>query len=153
MDEAAKKKYLRERGEALFGPGYGWQARMARALGINDRRIRAFLDDSGKSAMPVPDWLIEALKLGVMARTEIFVVGPPPGSTAEDDRDEDAYAHLGAALDGLVKAGMTAGWAEPEILVALLSLVSDRMSEGAGIAATIETLKQAISVLRAQRDT
>ncbi len=151
--QIAEKRYLRERGAKLFGPGHGWQSHMARAFGVDSRKIRAYLAEDGTSALPVPAWLLSAMRDGATARIDISIVGPKPGSSGADDRDEDAYQAMDPAMEALIRGAEKAGWTEPAILTAMLTILVEMMRTGAGIPATMETLKQCIDLLRAERDT
>lgn len=143
---AALKRELRERGEALFGPGIGWQARLSRAYGINDRRLRFYLAEPPARWETVPAWLLDSLRAGVMAKGEISIFGPEPGSTSDEMRDEAAYRALAPALENLVQAGIDAGWHPAEVTTAALNFIVDVMIDGAGAAAARSTLMEAVKI-------
>lgn len=141
---AAIKRETRERIEALFGT----QAACARAYGIADRRIRLYLASPPATWEPVPAWLLAALRDGVMAKREISIIGPEPGSTADEDRDEAAYRAVEPALTALMQAGINAGWHPAEITTAALSFITEVMIDGAGPAAAQDALSQAMEIAK-----
>ena len=69
---------------------------------------------------------------------------PPAGSTADDDRDDACADAIAPHLRRLMARADAAGWARPETLTAILSLVVTDMREGAGDRVTRETLSQVI---------
>lgn len=147
---AAEKAEFRERGAALFGrsvSGRGWQAGLSRAYGISDRRVRLYIAEPPTQWLPVPSWLLSALRTGVMAKREINVTGPKPGTGPTDDRDEAAYRALSPALDTVVQAGCDAGWHPAEVTTAVLNRLAEIMIDGAGAQATEDAFRQAILIL------
>lgn len=146
---AALKRELRERGEALFGPGIGWQARLSRAYGINDRRLRFYLAEPPARWETVPAWLLDSLRAGVMAKRGVSIFGPEPGSTSGEMRDEAAYRALAPALENLVQAGIDAGWHPAEVTAAALSYIVEVMIEGAGADVAKQTLMDAVRACEA----
>lgn len=144
---AAVKREFRERLEALFGARHGAQSALARAYGIGDRRVREYLAEPPARWAPVPDWLLSALRAGVMARREIGILGPEPGSTASEARDEGAYNAIAPAIDAINAAGTDAGWHGAEIAAAILSRVTEIMVDAAGPRAARETLQQALDAV------
>lgn len=72
-------------------------------------------------------------------------VSPPPvDSTAEEDRDELCVEALAPHYSRLMTKARAAGWSDPELLTAMLSLCVSDMRAGAGDRALRETLSQII---------
>lgn len=69
---------------------------------------------------------------------------PPAGSAADDDRDDACADAIEPHLSRLLARADAAGWARPETLTAILSLVVSEMRAGAGDRVTRDTLSQVI---------
>lgn len=118
---------------------HGWQTRAAQHFQVNDRTVRAWI--SGRN--PVPEGVAREL------RAMVAILPPPQDTTSEDDRDEAMRAALHPALDRMTGEYERAGWHEAEILAATLDYTVGRMIDGAGTAATVETLEAAARSVRA----
>lgn len=131
---------LRASGEALFG--YGWQSKLARHFSVADRTVRRWV--AGEA--PVPEGIATAIR-------DMMAMRPPGGSTAEQDRDAAAALALAPHLDRLATLAERAGWHPAEVVTATMEWAVSRSADGAGIPAAIETLRQALEALKAERDT
>jgi hypothetical protein len=72
---------------------------------------------------------------------------PPSGSSPDDDRDLLCWAAIRGPLTELRNAAVTAGWADAEIVTAILSLVVAELREMAGVDAAAATLRAALTEL------
>lgn len=116
--------------------GYGWQGRLAEAVGVQDRTVRRWI-----AADSLPDFA--ASKLRAMAH----ISPPPPGTTPEQDRDDACADAVEGDLSRLVELATDAGWHRAEVQVAILSLIVTDMTTLAGPAAALEVLAQAKSLV------
>lgn len=115
--------------------GYGWQGRLAEAVGVQDRTVRRWI-----AADCFPDFA--ASKLRAMAH-----IAPPPGTTPDQDRDDACADAVEGDLSRLVELATDAGWHRAEVQVAILSLIVTDMTTLAGPAAALEVLAQAKSLV------
>lgn len=123
-------------GSGTWG-GHGWKSELARALEVDRKTIGRWI-----AADSVPDWA--AARLRAMAH-----IAPPPGSTADEDRDDACADAIEGDLSRLMELATDAGWHRAEVQVAILSLTITDMMTHAGAAAAVETLEQAIYLVRA----
>lgn len=117
-------------GSMIWGR-HGWKGASASALEINRKTVSRWLADD-----LVPDWAAERMR--AMAH-----IAPPPGSTADEDRDDACADAIEGDLSRLVELATDAGWHRAEIVAAMLSLTVSDMLDHAGPGATIEALNQA----------
>lgn len=118
--------------------GYGWQGRLAEAVEVQDRTVRRWI-----AADSFPDFA--ASKLRAMAH-----IAPPPGTTAEQDRDDACADAVEGDLSRLVELATDAGWHRAEVQVAILSLITTDMLTLAGPDATLEALAELMSLVEAR---
>lgn len=133
----------------LASAAYGqqWQSALSRDMRINLRSIQRWASDG----IPKVE-TANGIRAFLVARARTKIDPPPAGATA-DQRDDWAFDECEPHIAALISAGTAAGLHEAEILAALLSIVTGRMADGAGIPAAIETLRQVIEGLKALRDT
>lgn len=112
--------------------GYGWKSALAEALNTNRRTVSRWIARDA-----VPEWA--ASRLRAMAH-----VAPPPGSTADQDRDAACAEALEPDLTRLVEIAEAAGWERAEIDTALLALVVSDVLRLAGREPTLDLLRQAM---------
>lgn len=123
-------------GALLFG--YGWKSALADALEVNRRQISRWIADD-----TMPEWAAERLR--GMVR-----IAPPPGSTADEDRDDACADAIEPELTRIVNMAQSAGWHRAELMTAILALTVSDLRHHAGAAATADLLRQAIDALHAQ---
>lgn len=123
------KAFLERRGRELFGrgaSGHGWQAALARAYNLSPRNVRYMLAAPPQQWNTVPQWVLEALAAGVLARRDIAVTGPTGRAAAPGASDEirsaDCMRALSDAVGRVLDAAAIAGWTEDEARRALVGL-------------------------------
>ena len=129
---------------SLATAAYGaqWQSALAREMRIALRTVQRWAADG------IPkDATASAVRVFLVGRARIKVAKPAAGAD-DDARDDLAFAECQPVIAALIGAGQDAGFHEAEILTAVLSITTGRMADGAGIPATVETLKQAIAGLK-----
>jgi hypothetical protein len=134
---------------SLATAAYGtqWQSAFAREMQIALRTVQRWAADG------IPKVATAAgVRAFLTERARLKIAGPAAGAD-DDARDDLAFAECEPVIAALIGAGQDAGFHEAEILAAILSITVGRMAGGAGIAATIEALKQAITGLKEMRDT
>lgn len=134
MPDVMDRDELNRLGAILFG--YGWKSALADHLEINRKTVSRWIADG-----TVPDWAAERLR--GMVR-----IAPPPGTTADDDRDDACQEALEPELTRIVGMAEGAGWHRAEIAVAMLALTVSDIRNHAGDAAAIEILQDAIAAVR-----
>lgn len=118
--------------------GYGWKSSLADALEINRKTVSRWIADG-----TVPDWAAERLR--GMVR-----IAPPPGSTADQDRDDACAEALEPELTRIVAMAEAAGWHRAELMVAILALTVSDLRHHAGDAATVAMLHDTIRAVLAK---
>jgi len=126
--------------------GSEWQSALARERGVAVRTVQRW----AKDGIAKPE---TAAAIVAYLQSRRVVTLPPPPDGTPDVRDDAAYAAMAALLDTMIAAGQPLGWHPAELLTASLSCIVDRMIEGAGAPATIETLRAATSQARARIET
>lgn len=111
--------------------GYGWQTKLAEAVEVQPRTVRRWI-----AADSIPEFAADRLR--AMAH-----IAPPPGSSANEDRDDACADAMEGDLSRLVELATDAGWNRAEVQVAILSLTVTDILAYAGPAATLEVLDQA----------
>lgn len=131
---------------ALAEPVYGprWQSALARDMSVAVRTVQRWARDGVDRPATA-----ESVRRFLEERRRLTIAPPPEG----EDRDDAAYDEMRPRVDALVSAAEAAGWHPAEVLSGLLAVTVEKMRDGAGTSATIETLKSAIASLRAARDT
>jgi len=125
---------------AAYGPQ--WQSALAREMKIALRTVQRWAADGIPKAATAA-----GVRAFLVDRARIKITGP--AADADDEaRDDLAFAECEPVIAALLGSGQDAGFHEAEILAAILSIAVGRMADGAGIPATIETLKQAIAGLK-----
>ncbi|MFD1913786.1 hypothetical protein [Halodurantibacterium flavum] len=122
-------------GATIWG-GHGWKSEAARAFEVNRKTISRWIADD-----MVPDWAATRLRA-------IGHIAPPPGTTADEDRDDACAEAIEGELSRLMELATDAGWQRAEIQVAILSLTVTDMMAHAGTEATMELLDQAKALLQ-----
>ena len=123
-------------GALLFG--YAWKVRLAHALEVNRRTMSRWISDGA-----MPDWAGERLR--AMVR-----IAPPPGSTADQDRDDACAEALEPEITRIVTMAESAGWHHAEIITALIALSLSDLRLAAGDDAALAFLAEASQAIRAQ---
>lgn len=100
--------------------GYGWQTKAARHFEVADRTVRRWV-----AGTDPPAKIMEQLR-------SMADIAPPPGSTADEDRDEAARMALEPGLTDLRNRATSAGWHPAEVATAILALTIDEIREHAG---------------------
>lgn len=128
---------------ALATPVFGseWQSALARARGVAIRTVQRW----AKDGIHKPETAV-AIRAYLLSRRVIDL--PPPLSQDDEERDDAAHLVAPVLLDTILDAGAAVGWHDAELLAAMLSAVVDRMIDGAGVPATVETLKAAMAQAR-----
>ena len=130
---------------AAYGPQ--WQSTLSRDMRVALRTVQRWAADGIPKATTAA-----GVRAFLADRARIKLTGPAAGAD-DDARDDLAFAECEPVVAALIGAGEDAEFHEAEILAAVLSIVIGRMADGAGIPATISTLRQAIDGLKAQGDT
>ena len=120
-------------GALLFG--YGWKARIAEALEINRKTISRWIADDA-----VPEWASDRLR-------EMATIAPPPGSSADDDRDDACAEAVEPRLTELVCMAEAAGWHRAEVMVAILALTVSDIRHFAGDDAARQILSETLEAV------
>lgn len=136
MSKPMSRAEFERLGATIWG-GRGWKSESARAFEVNRKTIGRWI--AGDS---VPDWA--AVRLRAMAH-----IAPPPGSTADQDRDDACAEALEGDLSRLVELAIDAGWHRAEIQTAIMSLTLGDMITHAGADATLSLLDQTAELIRA----
>jgi hypothetical protein len=118
--------------------GYGWKSSLADALEVNRKTVSRWIADGA-----APAWAADRLR--GMVR-----IAPPPGSSADDDRDDACQDAIEPELTRIVAMAESAGWHRAEIDTALLALAVSDIRALAGDAAALEILSEAAGALRSQ---
>lgn len=126
--------------QRLFG--YGWKSRLAEVLEINRKSVSRWI-----AADAVPAWAAERVRELAGRPALAPIPGPPPGTSALDDRDDACAEALRPAVEALLDTAERAGWSRAEALVAVLSWTTTCLREIAGDSATRQTLESAILLL------
>ncbi|WP_375455633.1 hypothetical protein [uncultured Methylobacterium sp.] len=129
---------------AAYGPQ--WQSALSREMRIALRTVQRWAADGIPKAATAA-----GIRAFLTDRARIKLAGPVSGADG-DARDDAAFAECEPVVAALIGAGEDAGFHEAEILAAVLSIVIGRMADGAGIPATVSTLRQVIDGLKEQRD-
>ena len=124
---------LRAIGERVYG--HGWQTRLAERLEVAARTVRRWA-----AGDPIPPGAAEDIR--------------SLAADADEQRrlEDEAYAAVAPHVDAIV-SGPGAGFHPADVLAGIMSRAVEHMREGAGTAATMETLRQAINRLKGERDT
>lgn len=123
-------------GALLFG--YGWKSALATALEVDRKTVSRWIKTD-----VMPDWAGDRLR--DMAR-----IAPPPGSTADQDRDDACAEALEPEITRIVHMAESAGWHRAEIITALIALSLSDLRLHAGDAAALEFLAECAAAVRAQ---
>ena len=138
MTKPMNRAELERLGSTIWG-GHGWKSEAARAFEVNRKTISRWIADDH-----VPDWAAE--KLRAMAH-----IAPPPGTTADEDRDDACAEAIEGDLSRMVELATDAGWHRAEVQVAILSLTVTDMLTHAGPEATAGILRQACAMVEGQK--
>jgi hypothetical protein len=139
---------------AVYGPRWqsafarDWAGARAGVVKNTLRNVQRWARDGVASAATA-----EAIRRYLEERRIARIAAAPDGSTPADVRDDACRAAVEPGLSALLAAGVDGGWAEPELLAVGLAAIVDRMRVGAGIPATIVTLRATVRALEAMRDT
>lgn len=117
-------------GSGIWG-GHGWKSEAARAFEVDRKTVGRWI-----AGDLVPDWA--ATRLRAMAH-----IAPPPGSTADQDRDDACAEAVEGDLSRLFELATDAGWQRAEVQVAILSLIVTDILTHAGPKSALELLDQA----------
>jgi len=132
-DRSMNRDEMERLGALLFG--FGWKQQMAETFDINRKTVSRWIADDA-----APEWAAQRLRAMV-------AIAPPPGSTADEDRDMACQNALEPDLSRMVALAEGAGWHRAEVQAAILGLTVSDMRSGAGDLATIETLRDAIAAI------
>lgn len=135
-DHAMTREEMERLGALLWG--YGWKSSLADALEVNRKTISRWIADG-----TVPPWAADRLR--GMVR-----IAPPPGSTADQDRNDACAEALEPELTRIVGMAEAAGWQRAEIVVAIIALSLSDLRQNAGNAAALEFLAKAAEAIRSQ---
>lgn len=135
-DHAMTREEMERLGALLWG--YGWKSSLADALEVSRKTISRWIADG-----TVPPWAADRLR--GMVR-----IAPPPGSTADQDRDDACAEALEPELTRIVGMAEAAGWQRAEIVVAIIALSLSDLRQNAGNAAALEFLAKAAEAIRSQ---
>jgi hypothetical protein len=123
-------------GSGIWG-GHGWKSEAARAFEVDRKTVSRWI-----AGDLVPDWA--AVRLRAMAH-----IAPPPGTTADEDRDDACAEAIEGDLSRLVELATDAGWHRAEVQVAILSLTVTDILTHAGRDAALELLDQVRAAITA----
>lgn len=118
--------------------GYGWKSSLADALEVNRKTVSRWIADGA-----VPEWAADRLR--GMVR-----IAPPPGTSADDDRDDACAEALDPELTRIVGMAESAGWHRAEIIVAIMALSLSDLRAHAGDQAALDFLAEAADAVRIQ---
>lgn len=121
-------------GVRLFGRH--WIIPLASALDVNRRQVTRWID-----ADAMPDWAGDRLR-------DMVRIAPPPGSTADQDRDAACAEALEPEITRIVHMAESAGWHRAEIITALIALSLSDLRLHAGDAAALEFLAECAAAVR-----
>lgn len=123
-------------GALLFG--YGWKSSLADALEVNRKTVSRWIADGA-----VPEWAADRLR--GMVR-----IAPPPGTSADDDRDDACAEAIEPELTRIVGMAEVSGWHRAEIIVAIMALSLSDLRAHAGDQAALDFLAEATEAVRRQ---
>lgn len=123
-------------GALLFG--YGWKSSLAEALEVNRKTVSRWISDGA-----APEWAADRLR--GMVR-----IAPPPGTSADNDRDDACAEALEPELTRIVGMAESAGWHRAEIIVAIMALLLSDLRSQAGDKAALDFLEEAAEAVRSQ---
>lgn len=132
-DRTMTRDEMERLGALLFG--YGWKARIAEALEINRKTVSRWIADDA-----MPEWAADRLR-------EMATIAPPPGSSADDDRDDACAEAVEPRLTELVGMAEAAGWHRAEVMVAILALTVSDIRHFAGDDAARQILSEALEAV------
>lgn len=136
MSESMTRNELERLGALLWG--YGWKSSLADALEVNRKTVSRWI-----AVGAVPEWAADRLR--GMVR-----IAPPPGTSADDDRDDACAEALEPELTRIVGMAESAGWHRAEIIVAIMALSLSDMRSQAGDQAALDFLAEAAEAVRSQ---
>lgn len=132
-DHPMTRDEMERLGALLFG--YGWKSALADHMDINRKTVSRWIADDA-----VPGWAADRLRAMV-------AIAPPPGSTADQDRDDACQDAMEPELTRIVHMAEGAGWHRAEIITAILALAVSDIRLHAGAEAAAEILREAIAAL------
>ena len=127
-----KRAEMERHAALLFGrdadgrPKHGWQAWLAERLpgksggAVSRESIRLWMRDDA-----VPEWA--AAMIRAMA-----AIAPPPGATADEDRDAACIEAIEPDLTRLRDLAVSVGWHPAEVAAAILSLTLGEIEQSSG---------------------
>lgn len=136
MSESMTRNELERLGALLWG--YGWKSSLADALEVNRKTVSRWISDGA-----VPEWAADRLR--GMVR-----IAPPPGTSADDDRDDACAEALEPELTRIVGMAEASGWHRAEIIVAIMALSLSDLRSQAGDQAALDFLAEAAEAVRSQ---
>jgi len=136
MQSPMTREEMERLGALLWG--YGWKSSLADALEVNRKTVSRWVADGA-----VPPWAADRLR--GMVR-----IAPPPGSTADDDRDDACAEALEPELTRIVGMAEAAGWHRAEIVVAIMALSLSDLRQQVGDEAALAFLSEAAGAIRSQ---
>lgn len=136
MSESMTRNELERLGALLWG--YGWKSSLADALEVNRKTVSRWIADGA-----VPEWAADRLR--GMVR-----IAPPPGTSADDDRDDACAEALEPEMTRIVSMAESAGWHRAEIIVAIMALSLSDLRSQAGDQAALDFLAEAAEAVRSQ---
>lgn len=125
---------LQSMASAVYGAR--WQSQLSRDMGVALRTVQRWARDGIEKPATA-----EGVRRFLEERRVARMAAPPPGTTADDDRDDACRDAIEPAIAAVLAAAQDVGWHEGEAAVAILATVADRMRDRAGAAVTIETLR------------
>lgn len=136
MSESMTRNELEHLGALLWG--YGWKSSLAEALEVNRKTVGRWIADG-----VAPEWAADRLR--GMVR-----IAPPPGTSADDDRDDACAEAIEPELTRIVGMAESAGWHRAEIIVAIMALSLSDLRARAGDHAALDFLAEAAEAVRSQ---
>lgn len=126
---------------ALASQCYGqfWQSPLSREMDVNVRTVQRWAADGIQRTATA-----ENVRRFLTDR-RVVSIQPPASSMSEEERDDACYDAMKSPLTALAAAADSQGWHPAEVWVAILAVASDAMYAMSGKAATVETLRQAIT--------